>query len=157
MVAMANQLNALSVPDVGDECVAFGKPPIEFLGSEDSVVDFAAEGLFGFADFGGELPLIGPPEDQNVNVAGSIGFLFRKRPVNPRRLDAGNCLKRVPQSWLDADRALEKGKDELEVRIGGIDAVVALAAFGFRAQETLLLKPGEFAGCVGGVGANCRG
>jgi hypothetical protein len=56
---MANQLDALSVPDVGDECVTPGKPPIELRGRKNSVVDFAAEGLFGLANFGRELPLVG--------------------------------------------------------------------------------------------------
>ena len=63
----------------------------------------------------------------------------------------------MPQSRLDADRALQKGKDGLEVGIAGIDAVVALAALGFRAQEAVALKAGELAGDVGGVGADCRG
>ena len=59
LVTMANQLDALSVPDVGDECVTPGKPPIELRGRKNSVVDFAAEGLFGLANFGRELPLVG--------------------------------------------------------------------------------------------------
>ena len=63
----------------------------------------------------------------------------------------------MPQSRLDADRALQKGKDGLEVGIAGIDAVVALPALGFRAQEAVALKAGELAGDVGGVGADCRG
>ncbi|MGD1107361.1 MAG: hypothetical protein ABR865_09965 [Terracidiphilus sp.] len=154
---MANQLDALPIPDVGDECVAPGKPPIELRGRKDSVVDFAPEGLFGLADFGRELPLIGPAEDQNVNVACGIGFVFRKRSVDPRGFNAGNCLERMPQGRLDADRALQQGENRLEVRIGGIDTVVALAAFGLRAQEPLALKAGEIAGDVGGVGAYCRG
>jgi hypothetical protein len=154
---MANQLNALSVPDVGDECVAPGEPPSHFLGSKHSVVDFAAEGLLGLANFGGEPPLVRTAEDQNVNVACGIGFVFRKRSVDPRGFNTCNCLERMPQSRLDADRALQKGKDGLEVGIAGIDAVVALPALGFRAQEAVALKAGELAGDVGGVGAYCRG
>ncbi|MGA3334591.1 MAG: hypothetical protein ABSC62_10565 [Terracidiphilus sp.] len=154
---MANQLDALSVPDVGDECVAPGKPPIELRGRKNSVVDFAAEGLFGLANFGRELPLVGLSEDQNVNVAGGIGFILGEGAVNPGGFDAGYCLERVPQSRLDADGALQKGEDRLEIGISGIDAVIALAALGLRAQEPLALEAGEFAGDVGGVGAYCRG
>jgi hypothetical protein len=63
----------------------------------------------------------------------------------------------VPQSRLDADGALQKGEDRLEIGISGIDAVIALAALDLRAQEALALKAGELAGDVGGVSAYCRG
>jgi hypothetical protein len=154
---MANQLNALSVPDVGDECVAPGEPPIEFLGSENSVVYFAAESLLGLADFGCELRLVRPAKDQNVNIAGGIGFVFCERAVEPSGLDAGKCLERVHESWLDADGTLKHGEYGLQIGVVGIDVVVALATLRLRAQEALPLKAGELAGCVGGIGANCCG
>ncbi|MGB8032128.1 MAG: hypothetical protein WCF30_20960 [Terracidiphilus sp.] len=62
----------------------------------------------------------------------------------------------MPERWLDADRALEKGEDRLEIGIVGVDAVVALAALGLRAQEAFALKAGELAGDVGGVRAERR-
>ena len=72
---MANQLDALAVPDVGDECVAPGKPAIQLLGRKNSVVDFAAEGFFGLADCGGELRLVRPAEDQkSMSLAASASF-----------------------------------------------------------------------------------
>lgn len=83
VVAMANQLDALSVPDVGNECVALGKPPIELLGSENSVVDFAVECLFGLANPRSELGLAGSTDDEQVNVAGRVGLVLRKRSVEP--------------------------------------------------------------------------
>jgi hypothetical protein len=155
--AIANQLNALSVPDVGNECIAPGKPPIELRGRKNSVVDFAAEGFFGLANFAGESLLVGPAKDQNIDVACGIGFVFRKRSVEPRGFDAGNCLERMPQSRLDADGALQEGEDRLEIGIAGIDAVVALAAFDLRAQKAFALQAGELARDVGGVGADGRG
>jgi hypothetical protein len=157
LVAMVNQLDALSVPDVGDECIAPGKPPIELRGRKNSVVDFAAECFFGLANLGGELPLVRPAKDQNVDVACGVGFVFRKRTVDPRGFDALNWPERMPQSRLDANRALQQREDRLEVGIGGVDAVIALAAFGFRAQESLALKAGELAGDIGGIGADCLG
>lgn len=62
----------------------------------------------------------------------------------------------MPESRLNADRALQQGEYGLEPGIVGIDAVVALAALGLRSQEAFLLKAGELTGCVGGVGSYCR-
>jgi hypothetical protein len=72
---MANQLDALSVPNVSDECVARSQPPFELLESENSVVDLAAERLLGLADFRRQAHLIRLAHDQQVNIAGGVGFI----------------------------------------------------------------------------------
>ncbi|MGA7805668.1 MAG: hypothetical protein WCB02_13750 [Bradyrhizobium sp.] len=104
---MANQLDALSVPDVGDECVARRKSSFEIARSETSVVDLAAQSLFDLADFGCELRLVRPADNQNVNIAGPVGLVFRKRSVNPGGFDPGNPLECALQRWFNTNRALQ--------------------------------------------------
>jgi hypothetical protein len=53
-----------------------GKAFFELPGSENSVIDLAAQGLLGLSHFGGEQRLIGLADDEHVNVARRIRFIF---------------------------------------------------------------------------------
>lgn len=145
------QFNALAVPDVGDEGVGFAEAALQFLRCEDCVVDFAAEGFLGLAELDCKLGLVGFADDEEIDVAGGVGFIFGEGAEEPCLLNAGDGLEGVAQFRLGADGALEQGEDGLEVGIAAIDGVVELAALGFSAEQAFAGQAGELAGEVGGV------
>ena len=151
LVAVRDQLYTFSVPDVGDEGVGFAEAALEFLRGKDGRVDFAAEGFLGPAELDCKLGLVGFADEEEVDVAGGVGFIFCKRPEEPRLPYAGDGLQGVAQFRLNADGALEQGEDGLEVGVVAIDAVVELAALGFSAEQAFARQAGELAGDVGGV------
>jgi len=96
-------------------------------------------------------------DDQQINIAGGVGFILGKGAIEPCRFNAGNTPERLFESRLNADRTLEQSKDRLEIWIGGIDAVIKLTALGFSAQKALATKAGELARNVGRIGVQCAG
>src|ERR1039457_2824995 len=95
VVMIANQLDALTVPDVGDEWVVLTEASLQFFGREDSVVDLPANGLLCLAGLRGQLGLVGLAHDKQVDVAGSVGLVLGKRAEEPCRFDSVNrfeCL-----------------------------------------------------------------
>ena len=65
-----------------------------FLG-KNSVVDFAGSVSSSSSDFSGELELTGPADDEQIDVAGGVGLIFRERSVNPRGLDIADGPERA--------------------------------------------------------------
>ncbi len=101
--------------------------------------------------------LVRPTHDQHVNIACRIGFSLGEGAEDPGRHNAVDQLKSPLQRRLDTYGGFEQGKNWLQVGVAAIDAVVELAAFRLRLQESLAGQASQFAGEVGGIGVERDG
>jgi hypothetical protein len=149
VVAIANQPDTLAVPHVGYKGVVRGKALFELQGCENSVIDLAAQGLLGLSHFGGEQCLIRLADDEYVDVACRIGFIFGEGPIDPGRLDTGDASQCLAQSRLDAHRSPEQRKHLAEVWVFAIHTVIKLASLDLWTKKALVRQSLELAAKVG--------
>ena len=131
VVILPNQPDPLAIPYVGDKWIAFGEPAFEFSWSKNNVVYLAPKRLFGLPCLRCQQFRVWLSHNQKVYVAGGIGFVLCKRAKQPSRLNAIDPLESMLKCRLNANRALEKGKDRLQIGVSGIDAVIKLPPFCF--------------------------
>jgi hypothetical protein len=97
VVFIPYQPDPVAIPNIGDECVTFGKPLFQLRGSENSVVDLAAQEFFRASEFGGKLRVKGPSYKQQINIAGGVHISIGEGTIQPRRFNPLDAFKGVSQ------------------------------------------------------------